>query len=653
MKKLVVNLALLIFLSSTINVYSCSFIDEKEGFFEENKNKVDLLSIENKIPEPKPLSKKEIYKKNIIKIINDEFKMLVFDIDYTISWSNDNDFFEVGDEAIIFAIKNSNLLYATRPIIKVVNYISLNNFLEEFENFKPKTNENINDSINYLSLKIEETILNTIYKVDFEIKYKSKLNDVWSKNDIIYVNSVNDSKILKGFIQYKIYLLDINTIDYKDIYPRQNQNKNTVVKKIINKISKYSKYSKLNVDYYIDFKFDQDILKDGNIVSLRPDKNSRYLTGIKKDFLIKTFNLNEIKDKFLELNNNFNVSVFDIKNDINKLIKEYVPDSLMDVDYTIKLNNSFSILYPNTVIEINPISTSEWISGKEIKLITPKIDLSYIENDILNIEVLIGKTTKEEFNKKIYEILSNNFKESSIIDELQVKYSKNFEFIVGEEKIEIEPSKDSKLFLQNNKKIKILTNNLNAIDVKKFIDNLVLNESESSIKIEAGIEKNEVKKIINSVLKANSKFEVLNEGIDYKIHFDDPYNGIYLKAGENVIFKVINGSNLLSGDSFNYVTKDFDINKLNNILSEIDVKVGDCKNSFLNKIKNKLELKTPFINFENDIDIKFNLKVDSRFNNRDEDCELINENEVIEFIIKKDSSISREKQSFYIYPKNI
>ncbi|WP_339020498.1 hypothetical protein [Spiroplasma endosymbiont of Atherix ibis] len=58
MKKLFIFFTFFLFIPTLLNLYSCGFNQEKEGYFPEKENMIDISTIESDIKEPLPLSNK-------------------------------------------------------------------------------------------------------------------------------------------------------------------------------------------------------------------------------------------------------------------------------------------------------------------------------------------------------------------------------------------------------------------------------------------------------------------------------------------------------------------------------------------------------------------------------------------------------------------
>ncbi|WP_339020496.1 hypothetical protein [Spiroplasma endosymbiont of Atherix ibis] len=483
--------------------------------------------------------------------------------------------------------------------------------------------------------------------MDFKITYESQKEDIWSKNDIVYINYIPFSKVLRGSIQFKLILLDLSTLDYSDVIPRNNQTKDKVKSNIINKIKKHSRNAEFNKDFYIEINSKTKLLKDGDIVTLYADPNSNMINGENQQFIVKTFNLNDVKQDFYKLNYKFNTSKEDIENQLNSLLYYLIPEAKINVDYKIEIENKYSVLYPGDKIKIKPISSSKYIIGNQIVLETPKLDIDFITQEIRNIKISIGNTNKDDYKKEVYENIQNVFKETKVLDELTFNFSKSKEFIVGDEEIIIKANLKSNLFLQNNKSIKIKTNKYNSKDIKKFLDNFLFTGLENSINITAGLQKEEVSKIINSLLSSSSDFKNLKENRDFKLEFQS--NDKYLKPNEKFDIVVLKDSDFLEGNSFLYNIIDYDLKVMKPSFDKIEIKEGDYKKDINNKIKDFIDVEAPFINFEKDIEIKYTREMKEN-NSQDpnnglgEDKELLTKNEKVEFVLKKNPLLTSKEQ---------
>ncbi|AXK51569.1 hypothetical protein [Spiroplasma alleghenense] len=570
MKRIILSLFFIIpATTSAISTISCSA--KKQNNFENEVEMLDIGDIEKSIREPKPKELAKDYFNEIIETFRNWSNEVFYQTHYEIISTNKENYFSVNDEIYIRTIKDNNKIYG-KIINKIVNHISLSRFQSDLELVKPLPGDEKNNFEKNLILELKNSIPAAQHEVDFKVIYDMAQNSVFSKGDLITIQSIPDSEIIKGAAILQINIFDINLINFESIKPLINEKHSIINDRVEKKINEHVFGAKINQDYKIEYSTSFEILKEGDKVKIIVDPESRFLIGDDIIFTISTFNIKELNETISKLDLDFNTNVKIYENNLEAQILDIVPYAKRGIDYIISNSSEFEFFIPGNKINLSVIESSNYLIGDSLEFVVPKVNLSKLNEEFRKIQVTPGVTEYKYFEEQFLLVLETFSPILDITDELIVSKNNLENTIYADSSISITPRENSYFF----------NNDLNEIVINfEFIDSEELNNFiMPALNLSAGMSNQLTKKIIKDLLSSNEKYSSLSEHLDYEIIWNSDTE--FLKIGESVILKPIINSRLLKGKEIEWYPAEFGLSSIRLEIEKLNI---NNKNSNLENYK--------------------------------------------------------------------
>lgn len=418
-----------------------------------------------------------------------------------------------------------------------------------------KTNTDINAKVNKYNIKN----INKINSINIINKINSNKNDNnFSSNSVKYTTTSGGSIV--SIHNNKIHGLPI----LQGVCPRCINTELIILKELNKKISKFTPiYENYDYDMLENEKKRDKELKDRILLKVKYNKNRLY-----------TENINEEKNKLIEKNSKAECKLF-------KPVGDPIKDKVMDkyLKKELFLKNKKLIPYNINLDAENYLKNNNNITNFSV----PSIGLQQHRNKYLpSIEQYLKSLTNQINNKKIEE------------EKQKQKERDDFNFYFKKSMIKANNDYESKILIDQQKKLEFLKENQKLMEIRKNQKMLEKNQELSvelkRLKILQEQEKNELENIKNKKYRIKKELmEQLDQQI--KLKRNRSFDSRYLNSNINCISDNNIFTENKDGEQFGRCIKCFKLLRKNQICPKEEynlIKNAEMKNQeALNKIMNK------------------------------------------------------------------